>query len=77
MASLSQETVRYLGYVALNVMVAREVNGIVMEPYMDEPFHIPQAQAYCRGEWGVWDPKITTPPGLCDIPMLLHSLVLA
>jgi alpha-1,2-glucosyltransferase len=31
----------------------------------DEPFHVPQAQAYCRGEWAVWDPKLTTPPGLC------------
>lgn len=30
----------------------------------DEPFHIPQAQAYCRGEYLTWDPKITTPPGL-------------
>lgn len=30
----------------------------------DEPFHIPQAQAYCNGEWSTWDPKITTPPGL-------------
>ena len=30
----------------------------------DEPFHIPQAQAYCRGEFSSWDPKITTPPGL-------------
>jgi hypothetical protein len=30
----------------------------------DEPFHVPQAQAYCNGEWATWDPKITTPPGL-------------
>lgn len=30
----------------------------------DEPFHIPQAQAYCNGDFEVWDPKITTPPGL-------------
>jgi hypothetical protein len=30
----------------------------------DEPFHVPQAQAYCKGEWTTWDPKITTPPGL-------------
>ena len=30
----------------------------------DEPFHVPQAQAYCNGEWSTWDPKITTPPGL-------------
>lgn len=30
----------------------------------DEPFHIPQVQAYCNGDWSYWDPKITTPPGL-------------
>ncbi|KAJ1964022.1 glucosyltransferase [Dipsacomyces acuminosporus] len=31
---------------------------------MDEIFHVPQAQHYCRGEFRVWDPKLTTPPGL-------------
>ncbi|RWW02955.1 hypothetical protein GW17_00033936 [Ensete ventricosum] len=30
----------------------------------DEIFHIPQAQRYCRGDFGTWDPMITTPPGL-------------
>ncbi|KAK7390572.1 hypothetical protein VNO78_25881 [Psophocarpus tetragonolobus] len=40
------------------------VNRIVPEPYMDEIFHIPQAQQYCRGNFGSWDPMITTPPGL-------------
>ncbi|XP_072959372.1 dol-P-Glc:Glc(2)Man(9)GlcNAc(2)-PP-Dol alpha-1,2-glucosyltransferase isoform X1 [Typha angustifolia] len=40
------------------------VNRIVPDPYMDEIFHIPQAQHYCRGDFGSWDPMITTPPGL-------------
>ncbi|CAK8579678.1 unnamed protein product [Lathyrus sativus] len=40
------------------------VNHIVTEPYMDEVFHIPQAQQYCKGNFGSWDPMITTPPGL-------------
>ncbi|KAK7395308.1 hypothetical protein VNO78_15859 [Psophocarpus tetragonolobus] len=40
------------------------VNCIVPEPYMDEIFHIPQAQQYCKGNFGSWDPMITTPPGL-------------
>ncbi|XP_072943180.1 dol-P-Glc:Glc(2)Man(9)GlcNAc(2)-PP-Dol alpha-1,2-glucosyltransferase [Epargyreus clarus] len=31
---------------------------------IDEKFHIPQAQAYCNGQFDVWDPKITTLPGL-------------
>lgn len=36
----------------------------VPEPYLDEVFHIPQAQKYCQGRWLEWDDKITTPPGL-------------
>jgi alpha-1,2-glucosyltransferase len=31
---------------------------------MDEPFHIDQAEAYCRGDFSYWNEKITTPPGL-------------
>ena len=34
------------------------------EPYMDEIFHVRQAQRYCDGDLWAWDPKITTPPGL-------------
>uniref|UniRef100_A0A2P2KJG5 Dol-P-Glc:Glc(2)Man(9)GlcNAc(2)-PP-Dol alpha-1,2-glucosyltransferase n=1 Tax=Rhizophora mucronata TaxID=61149 RepID=A0A2P2KJG5_RHIMU len=40
------------------------VNRIVPDPYMDEVFHIPQAQQYCKGRFWSWDPMITTPPGL-------------
>eukprot|EP00191_Tetraselmis_sp_GSL018_P012453 CAMPEP_0177594952 /NCGR_PEP_ID=MMETSP0419_2-20121207/10076_1 /TAXON_ID=582737 /ORGANISM="Tetraselmis sp., Strain GSL018" /LENGTH=44 /DNA_ID= /DNA_START= /DNA_END= /DNA_ORIENTATION= len=32
-------------------------NGEVPEPYMDEIFHVPQAQRYCRGDFAHWDPK--------------------
>lgn len=35
-----------------------------VDPYMDEIFHIPQSQKYCRGNFTEWDPKITTFPGL-------------
>jgi len=31
---------------------------------MDEIFHVPQAQQYCRGDFKSYDSKITTPPGL-------------
>lgn len=34
MAAVSQDTIRYLAYAALNVMIAREVNSIVVDPYM-------------------------------------------
>ena len=40
------------------------VNHIVPDPYMDEIFHVPQAQQYCNGNFSSWDPMITTPPGL-------------
>ncbi|KAK4939656.1 glucosyltransferase, partial [Elasticomyces elasticus] len=36
----------------------------VTEPYLDEVFHVGQAQQYCAGNWHHWDSKITTPPGL-------------
>ena len=71
----------YFSFAAENVVLLRELNSIVQEPYMvcilfmlfgrsnlksakDEPFHVPQVQAYCRGDWNYWDPKLTTPPGL-------------
>ncbi|KAF7945157.1 hypothetical protein EAE96_009936 [Botrytis aclada] len=41
-----------------------QVTKNVPDPYLDEVFHIPQAQAYCRWDYGTWDPKLTTPPGL-------------
>ncbi|XP_021835936.2 dol-P-Glc:Glc(2)Man(9)GlcNAc(2)-PP-Dol alpha-1,2-glucosyltransferase isoform X2 [Spinacia oleracea] len=40
------------------------VNRIVPHSYMDEIFHIPQVQQYCKGNFRSWDPMITTPPGL-------------
>ncbi|KAF8702946.1 hypothetical protein HU200_032450 [Digitaria exilis] len=46
------------------IPIAALVNSVVPEPYMDEIFHVPQAQQYCRGDLLTWDPMITTPPGL-------------
>lgn len=89
----------YLVFCGICVTIFKELNAIVLEPYMvesilwfqldqlywlagnlkDEPFHIPQAQAYCRGEFSTWDPKITTPPGLWDIlfiSSILHNRML-
>ncbi|KAK0233267.1 glucosyltransferase [Armillaria fumosa] len=64
----------YLFYCGVCVTVLKELNSVVLEPYMDEPFHIPQAQAYCRGEFTTWDPKITTPPGLYVMSLMLKSV---
>lgn len=46
------------------VAVAVLFAALAPEPYMDEPFHVPQTQRFCAGRWGEWDPKITTFPGL-------------
>ena len=45
-------------------MTLAAVTAILPEPYMDEIFHIPQAQKYCYGKFKEWDDKITTLPGL-------------
>ncbi|KAJ4882289.1 DIE2/ALG10 family [Raphanus sativus] len=47
------------------------VNHIVPNPYMDEIFHVPQAQQYCNGNFRSWDPMITTPPGLYYLSLAL------
>ncbi|XP_074565348.1 dol-P-Glc:Glc(2)Man(9)GlcNAc(2)-PP-Dol alpha-1,2-glucosyltransferase [Curcuma longa] len=60
MGRLTVITVVSLWVVPILIMV----NWIVPDPYMDEIFHIPQAQRYCRGDFWTWDPMITTPPGL-------------
>ncbi|RHZ86417.1 hypothetical protein Glove_51g59 [Diversispora epigaea] len=49
------------------------VNKNVPEPYMDEIFHIPQAQNYCKGKYSEWDSNITTPPGLYIISNIILS----
>ncbi|KAJ7071437.1 glucosyltransferase [Mycena amicta] len=64
----------YVGFVGVSIMLLKEFNSVVDEPYMDEPFHIPQAQAYCRGEFDTWDPKLTTPPGLYVLTLVLKKM---
>ncbi|KAG9327202.1 hypothetical protein KVV02_000918 [Mortierella alpina] len=46
-------------------------NTVEPHPYMDEIFHIPQAQRYCNGDYWTWDQKLTTPPGLYVISNIL------
>ncbi|CAM9878002.1 unnamed protein product [Chrysoparadoxa australica] len=47
------------------------------EVYMDEIFHVPQAQAYCQEKWGHWTPEITTPPGLYVCSYLYNRILSA
>ncbi|KAM3536278.1 hypothetical protein MY4038_000436 [Beauveria bassiana] len=50
------------------------VSLTVPEPYLDEIFHIPQAQKYCEGRFFDWDDKITTPPGLYLFSVAIHRI---
>ncbi|KYK59143.1 Dol-P-Glc:GlcManGlcNAc-PP-Dol alpha-1,2-glucosyltransferase [Drechmeria coniospora] len=50
------------------------VERAVPEPYLDEVFHIPQAQKYCQGKYREWDDKITTPPGLYLLSVTLQQI---
>ncbi|ROT42934.1 hypothetical protein SODALDRAFT_288618 [Sodiomyces alkalinus F11] len=52
------------GLLAFGTIWYSFVNRHVPNPYLDEVFHIPQAQTYCRDRFFEWDDKITTPPGL-------------
>ncbi|KAF1964947.1 alpha-1,2 glucosyltransferas-like protein alg10 [Bimuria novae-zelandiae CBS 107.79] len=49
------------------------VSEEVPEPYLDEFFHVPQAQRYCQNDY-TWNPKITTPPGLYLASLLFKPL---
>ncbi|KAI1300945.1 DIE2/ALG10 family-domain-containing protein [Xylaria venustula] len=51
------------------------VSTNVSEPYLDEVFHIPQAQVYCQGRYLEWDDKITTPPGLYISTIIFNELL--
>ncbi|KAJ6136818.1 CAZyme family GT59 [Penicillium chrysogenum] len=47
-----------------------------LKPYLDEVFHVPQAQAYWSHKWTQWDPKLTTPPGLYLCSYTIFAIVL-
>lgn len=48
----------------ISSILIMEFTRVLPEPYMDEIFHIPQAQNYCHGNYHFWNDKITTLPGL-------------
>ncbi|EMD41574.1 glycosyltransferase family 59 protein [Gelatoporia subvermispora B] len=74
MMSTSPAPSSYILFCASSILVLKYVNEEVTEPYMDEPFHVPQAQAYCNGDYWAWDPKITTPPGLYVLSLVLKRV---
>jgi alpha-1,2-glucosyltransferase len=63
-----------LAFLRVHTLWVAAVNSTVPEPYLDEVFHIPQAQAYWAGNWTQWDPKLTTPPGLYIFSNAFNSI---
>ncbi|OJT13072.1 Dol-P-Glc:Glc(2)Man(9)GlcNAc(2)-PP-Dol alpha-1,2-glucosyltransferase [Trametes pubescens] len=74
MSSAQPAPTYYVIFATVAVLVLKAVNEEVTEPYMDEPFHVPQVQAYCEGDYWAWDPKITTPPGLYVVSLILKKI---
>ncbi|KAF8472172.1 DIE2/ALG10 family-domain-containing protein [Kalaharituber pfeilii] len=62
--------------VAATLVLSYKFQSIVPQPYLDEVFHIPQAQRYCDGKWMEWDDKITTPFGLYILSYIYTLLLL-
>ncbi|XP_063073955.1 dol-P-Glc:Glc(2)Man(9)GlcNAc(2)-PP-Dol alpha-1,2-glucosyltransferase [Engraulis encrasicolus] len=50
--------------ILISSLVFSKITREQREPYMDEIFHVPQAQKFCEGKFYEWDPMITTLPGL-------------
>ncbi|XP_029597659.1 putative Dol-P-Glc:Glc(2)Man(9)GlcNAc(2)-PP-Dol alpha-1,2-glucosyltransferase [Salmo trutta] len=48
----------------VSCLLFSKITRVQREPYMDEIFHVRQAQKYCYGKFNEWDPMITTLPGL-------------
>eukprot|EP00112_Aurelia_sp_Birch-Aquarium-sp1_P002476 Seg1275.3 transcript_id=Seg1275.3/GoldUCD/mRNA.D3Y31 product=Dol-P-Glc:Glc protein_id=Seg1275.3/GoldUCD/D3Y31 len=60
----------FLLFTAITAVTFRFFNSTQADPYMDEIFHIPQAQNYCVGNLGHWNNKITTLPGLYVVSLI-------
>lgn len=62
-----------VGMIPLKMLVG-DVDNIMDYSFIDENFHYPQQQAYCRGDYDGYDPKLTTPPGLYYLGALYNML---
>ncbi|XP_063851577.1 putative Dol-P-Glc:Glc(2)Man(9)GlcNAc(2)-PP-Dol alpha-1,2-glucosyltransferase [Scylla paramamosain] len=51
-------------FTAVSYVFLVAVYTVQPTPFIDEAFHVPQAQKYCAGKFKEWDAKITTLPGL-------------
>ncbi|KAI0379322.1 glycosyltransferase family 59 protein [Hypomontagnella monticulosa] len=78
-ASFSVGLVIFLTLVTIGLLSRQWLSVVAKhapEPYLDEVFHIPQAQVYCDGKYAVWDDKITTPPGLYALTILSNNILI-
>jgi len=63
-----------IGLVTSQMRWFRNVQELVAQPYLDEVFHVPQAQVFWQGNWTHWDDKITTPPGVYLYSILVNKI---
>ncbi|KAL6077425.1 glucosyltransferase [Balamuthia mandrillaris] len=61
--------------IPVHAFVLHLVNQNVPQMYMDEVFHVPQTQRYCKHDFTQWDPMITTFPGLYAVFYLIFEFV--
>ncbi|PLW08542.1 hypothetical protein PCANC_14000 [Puccinia coronata f. sp. avenae] len=71
-AQLFTASAAFSVYAGSVLLISDQFKARVPDPYMDEIFHVKQAQTYCAGQWATWNHLITTPPGLYLVPSLLH-----
>ncbi|GAV05544.1 hypothetical protein RvY_15662 [Ramazzottius varieornatus] len=62
-------------FAVITYRLLMSMHNSVLEPYMDEEFHIRQSKAYCAGNFTQWDPKLTTLPGLYFVALGLWKAV--
>lgn len=56
----------------VQLLISELINYEVTTPYMDEEFHVPQTQQYCKGDLSSYNSSITTPPGLYILAASIH-----
>ncbi|KAL8797647.1 MAG: hypothetical protein Q9182_007150 [Xanthomendoza sp. 2 TL-2023] len=54
----------WVAILGLSMLWHHHIEQVVPKPYLDEFFHVQQAELYLQGRFSEWHPKITTPPGL-------------
>ncbi|VDP17986.1 unnamed protein product [Soboliphyme baturini] len=59
----------------MSLWIHHQIDASVPRPFMDEEFHVDQTKHYCSNDFGYWNPKITTPPGLYLVSYALLRLI--